>query len=192
MPNSRFPFQQSHTSLTHPSLPTEWHVSFITRALPGSAGGARGELPSRHGCLLPLAQPGYGAALAGERDGRAGGEGERLCWGGLAEWLKRLCSFILSDKSPCSTPWRFSPPVFFLSLFFLYFPFFFFLSLAVGTNWVTRIIQAAPACWGLCKWIWELLVSHDSNVHYWRWMFLKKRLMMDIRLIVPFIILNII
>lgn len=117
--------------------------------------------------------------------------------GALPHSPSTLCAFILSPKSPCSAPWRFSPPLFFLSVslhfsFFFFPPFFFFLSLAAGTNWLTRIIQAAPACWGLCKWIWELLVSHDSNVHYWRWMFLKKRLMMDIRLIVPFIILNII
>lgn len=134
MPNSRFPFQQSHTSLTHPSLPTEWHVSFITRALPGSAGGARGELPFQRCCLLPSAPPAYGAAPAGrETAGRVAGPaererrsrrrregegGERLCWGGrLAEGLKRWCSLLLSAKSSCSTPWRFSPPVFFHSLF---------------------------------------------------------------------------
>lgn len=33
MPESRFPFQQTHLSLTHPSLLTRWRVSFIKQAL---------------------------------------------------------------------------------------------------------------------------------------------------------------
>lgn len=105
-------------------------------------------------------------------------------------WLPHAAPFLPSPPLP--PPSGSCPPVLTLSLLVVLLLLFFFLSLAVGKNWLTRIIQAAPACWGLCKWIWELLVSHDSNVHYWRWMFLKKRLMMDIRLIVPFIILNII
>lgn len=182
MPNSRFPFQQSHTSLTHPSLPTEWHVSFITG--PCQSAGGHGQLWLQRFWMCP-----------GREQRQGAGTGAPAWAGGMAPSLRSLCAFTLAAELPCSASWRFSPPVFFLSLSsFLFFPrpFFFFSSLAVGTNWLTRIIQAAPACWGLCKWIWELLVSHDSNVHYWRWMFLKKRLMMDIRLIVPFIILNII
>lgn len=57
---------------------------------------------------------------------------------------------------------------------------------------LTGIIQATLACEGWYKWISELLASHDSNMRYLRWMFLKKRLMVDAGLRVPFIILNII
>ena len=39
MPESRFPFQQSHLSLTHPSLLTRWRVSFIKQALPDTQRG---------------------------------------------------------------------------------------------------------------------------------------------------------
>lgn len=147
---------------------------------PWQSGARGGPGSSRSGCaVLGALRPERGW---GHRHAHRGGE--VLSYELLSrlvqppEGFPLLCSFSLSLSSFL---FFFSPP-------FL----FFFLSLAVGTNWLTRIIQAAPACWGLCKWIWELLVSHDSNVHYWRWMFLKKRLMMDIRLIVPFIILNII
>lgn len=179
MPNSRFPFQQGHPSRTHPSLLTEWHVSFITRPRQQRGGSAAGMAarPGLRGCgaVRGLRWPG------------------RLC----SRWVRSLvlvgCLTLLPSFPPPPPPPSGScPPVLTLSLLVVLLLLFFFLSLAVGKNWLTRIIQAAPACWGLCKWIWELLVSHDSNVHYWRWMFLKKRLMMDIRLIVPFIILNII
>ena len=174
VPNSRFPFQQSHTSLTHPSLPTEWHMSFITGGC--QAAGARG------GSLASA------ATVATWQRGRA-----PVLGGCQSHQRGDVPSYYLLSR--LVWPPEDSPLLFFsltLFPFFFSFPPVFFLSLAVGTNWLTHIIQAAPACWGLCKWIWELLVSHDSNVHYWRWMFLKKRLMMDIRLIVPFIILNII
>lgn len=153
---------------------------------PGPAGarGGAGQLPLRR-CWMCSGRSGTGN----------GDRSARLRWGHChARWGACVLSYYLLSR--LVQPLEGFPLLFsFLSqsLFIsFFFPPFLFLSLAVGTNWLTRIIQAAPACWGLCKWIWELLVSHDSNVHYWRWMFLKKRLMMDIRLIVPFIILNII
>lgn len=216
MPNSRFPFQRSHTSLTHPSLLTEWHMSFIIWAPARQQGGEGSPVPkdavssSSPYSTVWLAEKAlliWREGEGGERRGRGEGrrEPEPASWmavgvcgvagSRLAEARKRgyVLSYYLLNHTVQPLILSYSP----FPIFLFFFSFCFFPPFNPGKEGkkkyrLTGIIQASPACEGWYKWISGLLASDDSNVRYWRWMFLKKRLMVDAGLRVPFIILNII